>query len=307
MLQAHYKTSEHGACGNGVVKVFRLKSNRRGFTLLELIVVIVILGVLAALAVPSFTSIKTKGSATVATHNAETIVRAAMANAAADGVSLDGTYIDAAGAQTAGYSPVDGTGFVGSVTIDSQVAKIASDGTITAPAGDSASGGNGNGGGNTTYGPVTTLAAGTFPDITISQMGPAQLTSQGYLYRSFPIDFTLTGGADIEYYRANWSVNPGYRLQPVMFNSSGTEITDTNWIFGHLELMSTALKQNQNPSLDFSSDAPFFVTVLDYTNPNQAEWYQATTDVFDGASLAFRVYNGSNLLGYTNRVAVNWG
>lgn len=70
---------------------------KKGFTLLELIVVIVVLGILAALAVPSFSTVKTNAAKAVATRVAEGIVRDAQAAAAFNGDALDGTYVEAAG------------------------------------------------------------------------------------------------------------------------------------------------------------------------------------------------------------------
>ena len=48
---------------------------RKGFTLLELIVVIVVLGILAALAVPTFSTVKDKSADSIALKNAQAVQR----------------------------------------------------------------------------------------------------------------------------------------------------------------------------------------------------------------------------------------
>ena len=67
---------------------------RRGFTLLELIVVIVVLGILAMLAVPGFTNVKDKYADSVALRNASAIQRDFDAQVALGG--LDNTVTPSA-------------------------------------------------------------------------------------------------------------------------------------------------------------------------------------------------------------------
>ena len=64
-----------------------LARSKKAFTLLELIVVIVVLGILAALAIPSFTTVKQKAADKVAFNSAASIYRAASAAAAFNGTS----------------------------------------------------------------------------------------------------------------------------------------------------------------------------------------------------------------------------
>ena len=61
------------------------RMKKKAFTMVELIVVIVILGVLAALTVPAFTSVINKSKQEVAVQEASAVAREARAMAAFDG------------------------------------------------------------------------------------------------------------------------------------------------------------------------------------------------------------------------------
>ena len=75
------------------------RNKSKGFTLLELIVVVVVLGILAALAIPSFSGVKQTAAEKVAIQSAESVVRNAKALAAFDGAALNDTYLDQAGSE----------------------------------------------------------------------------------------------------------------------------------------------------------------------------------------------------------------
>ena len=87
---------------NNLEITLMLSRSRKAFTLLELIVVIVILGILAALAIPTFASVIKKSKISTAVAAAESVGRNAIAIAAfypeASGVTS--TDIRAAAAET---------------------------------------------------------------------------------------------------------------------------------------------------------------------------------------------------------------
>jgi len=66
------------------------KKNRKGFTLIELIVVIAILAILAAIAIPTFIGVTQNASNTVITANARTLVSSINAYNALNPTSMVG-------------------------------------------------------------------------------------------------------------------------------------------------------------------------------------------------------------------------
>jgi|LauGreDrversion4_1035100.scaffolds.fasta_scaffold795359_1 prepilin-type N-terminal cleavage/methylation domain-containing protein len=77
---------------------------KKAFTLIELIAVVVVLGILAALAVPTFSAVKQSAAEEIATRSAEGIINEAKALAAFDGAPLSDSYVDAAGVDALGYT-----------------------------------------------------------------------------------------------------------------------------------------------------------------------------------------------------------
>jgi len=73
-----------------------LSRAKKAFTLIELIAVVVVLGILAALAVPTFAGVKTEAQKEIVTRSAEGIVNEAEALAAFDGSALNGDLINQA-------------------------------------------------------------------------------------------------------------------------------------------------------------------------------------------------------------------
>jgi prepilin-type N-terminal cleavage/methylation domain-containing protein len=78
--------------------------SKKAFTLLELIVVVVVLGILAALAIPSFAKVKETAADKVALNSAQSIYRNAQALAAFDGVAVAASHITDAGAETSVFT-----------------------------------------------------------------------------------------------------------------------------------------------------------------------------------------------------------
>ena len=108
-----------------------LKKAKKAFTLLELILVIVVLGILAAIAVPRFADVQTKASESVAMANATTLVRAAQQAAANDDSQTFAEYVDSIGTTYEGFDGEDyGSTVIGTITIKDQTVTIANNGIV---------------------------------------------------------------------------------------------------------------------------------------------------------------------------------
>ena len=82
-----------------------LSRTKKAFTLIELIVVVVVLGIIAALAIATFGTVRQEAASSVALQTAEGIARNANAIAAFDGDGTDASHLATAYTEAIGVAP----------------------------------------------------------------------------------------------------------------------------------------------------------------------------------------------------------
>ena len=105
------------------------KNNKKGFTIVELVIVIAVIAILTAVLIPTFTSATEKAKQSAALQNAKNALTAAQAEVLADGkVENETVYVKGDDVKT--EDPEDASYWTFVFTNDPNTA------TITAPTGD---------------------------------------------------------------------------------------------------------------------------------------------------------------------------
>ena len=90
-------------------ELHEVERDERGFTLIELLIVVIIIGVLAAIAIPTFLAQRDKADAAACKSDVRNAAEAATLYAADNNPLGSYTGLDVAGLEANGYNPTDAT------------------------------------------------------------------------------------------------------------------------------------------------------------------------------------------------------